>query len=125
MPHEVWWSQPGLEVSCAVWRRTNSMLDGFSVLSAMLHSPSPDGAYGTWNPGGYSNPKVDELVKKIAVELDETKRVEMMKEAFAIAEEEVAWLPLHQQPMSWATRDNVDVVQMPDDLLRLWLARVN
>jgi len=104
---------------------TLPMLDGFSVLSAMIHSPSTDGAYGTWNPGGYSNPKVDELVKKIAVELDETKRVEMMKEAFAIAEEEVAWLPLHQQPMSWATRDNVEVVQMPDDLLRLWLFRVN
>jgi peptide/nickel transport system substrate-binding protein len=104
---------------------TLPMLDGFSVLSAMLHSPSADGSYGTWNPGGYTNAKVDELVKKIEVELDEVKRVEMMKEAFAIAREEIAWLPLHQQPMSWATRDNVEVIQMPDDLLRLWLVRVN
>lgn len=101
---------------------TLPMLDGFSVLSAMLHSP--EGKLGTWNPGGYKNAKVDELTKKIDVELDEAKRRQMMAEAFAISKEEVAWLPLHQQPLSWAVRDNVEVVQTPDDLLRLWYARI-
>ncbi|MBB6467095.1 ABC transporter substrate-binding protein [Aminobacter carboxidus] len=101
---------------------TLPMLDGFSVLSAMLHSPEEK--LGTWNPGGYTNAKVDELVKKIDVELDETKRREMMVEAFAITEQEVAWLPLHQQPLSWAVRDNVEVVQTADDLLRLWYVNV-
>ena len=99
------------------------MLDGFSVISALLHKP--EGVFGTWNFGGYDNPKIDELTKAIDIELDETKRREMMAEAFALAKEDVAWLPLHQQPMSWAVRDGVEVIQTPDDLVRLWLARVN
>lgn len=102
---------------------TLPMLDGFSVLSAMLHSPEEK--LGTWNPGGYQNAKIDELTKQVDVELDEAKRVQMMVEAFAIARDEVAWLPLHQQPLSWAARDNVEVVQTADDLLRLWYAKIN
>jgi peptide/nickel transport system substrate-binding protein len=101
---------------------TLPMLDGFSVLSALLHTP--EGAFGTWNFGGYANPKVDELTKAVDVELDEGKRRAMMAEAFALAKEDVAWLPLHQQPMSWAASDQVELTQSPDDLVRLWYARV-
>lgn len=101
---------------------TLPMLDGFSVLSAMLHTP--EGQYGTWNPGGYSNEEVDRLTKAVAVELDAEKRMEMMVEAFRIADEEVAWLPLHQQPLSWAARDAVQIPQTADDKPRLWLARI-
>ncbi|MCR4268795.1 ABC transporter substrate-binding protein [Nitratireductor sp. ZSWI3] len=102
---------------------TLPMLDGYSVLSAMLHSP--DDKLGTWNPGGYVNAKLDELTEQVDVELDEEKRRALMVEAFAIARDEVAWLPLHQQPLSWATRDNVHVEQTADDLLRLWYAKVD
>jgi ABC-type transport system substrate-binding protein len=48
---------------------TLPMLDGFSVLSAML--ATTEGSYGTFTPAGYSNAKVDELTKAIAVEMDE------------------------------------------------------
>jgi peptide/nickel transport system substrate-binding protein len=98
---------------------TLPMLDGFSVLSAMLHTP--DKAMGTWNPGRYSNAEVDKLTDAVNVEMDEAKRRDMMGQAFALAEDDVAWLPLHQQPLSWAVRDNVEVPQTADDLLRLWL----
>lgn len=101
---------------------TLPMLDGFSVLSAMLHTP--EGQYGTWNPGGYSNPEVDRLTKQVASELDADARLEMMREAFAIADDEIAWLPLHQQPLSWAARDTVDIPQTADDKPRLWLATI-
>lgn len=102
---------------------TLPMLDGFSVLSAMLHSP--DGSMGTWNPGGYSNPRVDELTRAIEIELDPEVRMAMMVEAFTIAKEDVAWLPVHQQPLSWAARDEVELTQSADDLVRLWYARIN
>jgi peptide/nickel transport system substrate-binding protein len=101
---------------------TLPMLDGYSVLSAMLHTPS--GQMGTWNPGGYSNPEVDRLTQAVATELDAEKRLEMMVEAFRIADEEVAWLPLHAQPLSWAARDAVKIPQTADDKPRLWLARI-
>ena len=101
---------------------TLPMLDGFSVISAML--ASPDDNYGTWNPGGYDNERIDELTRLIDVELDEEKRRAMMVEAFEIAKEETAWIPLHQQPLSWAARDGVEVKQAADDLVRLWYVNV-
>jgi peptide/nickel transport system substrate-binding protein len=101
---------------------TLPMLDGFSVLSAMLHTPSDK--MGTWNPGGYQNARVDELTQAVDIEIDEEKRRAMMVEAFTLAHDDVAWIPLHQQPLSWAARDGVEVVQTPDDLVRLWYARV-
>ncbi|WP_102108946.1 ABC transporter substrate-binding protein [Oceaniglobus roseus] len=102
---------------------TLPMLDGFSVLSAMLATPG--GEYGTFTPTGYSNPKVDELTHAVAVEIDEEKRVSMMVEALMAAKEDIAWLPLHQQPLSWAARDTVEIPQAADDLVRLWYAKVN
>ncbi len=48
----------------------------------------------------------------------------MMQEALMLANADVAWLPLHQQPLSWAARDTVEIPQAADDLVRLWLARV-
>jgi len=102
---------------------TLPMLDGFSVLSAMLHST--DGAFGTFTPAGYSNPRVDELTRAVEVELDEDRRRAMMVEALMLAKADHAWLPLHQQPLSWAARDEIEVAQSADDLVRLWYARVN
>jgi peptide/nickel transport system substrate-binding protein len=35
------------------------------------------------------------------------------------------FIPLHQQPMAWATRTDVThVVQLPDNKVRLWLTRM-
>ncbi|SFF08173.1 peptide/nickel transport system substrate-binding protein [Sulfitobacter brevis] len=101
---------------------TLPMLDGFSVLSAMLASPG--GEYGTFTPAGYSNAKVDALTHAVAVEVDEAKRLEMMQEALMLAKADVPWLPLHQQPLSWAARDTVEIPQAADDLVRLWYANV-
>jgi peptide/nickel transport system substrate-binding protein len=67
---------------------------------------------------------VDELTKAVAVEVDPEKRNAMMIEALMLAKDDIAWLPLHQQPLSWAARDTVEVPQAADDLVRLWYARV-
>ena len=101
---------------------TLPMLDGFSVLSAML--ATPEGAYGTFTPAGYSNARVDELTRAVAVEVNPDLRRTMMQEALMLAHADIAWLPLHQQPLSWAARDTVEIPQAADDLVRLWLARV-
>ena len=85
---------------------------------------TPGGEYGTFTPAGYSNPRVDELTKAVATEVDPEKRNAMMIEALMLAKDDIAWLPLHQQPLSWAARDTVEVPQAADDLVRLWYARV-
>ena len=47
----------------------------------------------------------------------------MMAEALKIAKDEHLFMPLHQQPMAWATRKHgrVACVQLSDNKPRLWL----
>ena len=73
------------------------------------------------NAGGYTNPAFDSLLPKIASELDTTKRTALMGEATAIIRNDVAYIPLHQQPITWAARKGVELKQAPDNQLRLWL----
>lgn len=102
---------------------TLPMLDSYSVMSALLHTPS--GRMGAWNPGGYSNSEIDALTAKVAIELDPEKRNAMMTEALKIARDEVALIPLHQQPLAWAVRSGVSIPLTADNKPRLWYAQIN
>ncbi len=102
---------------------TLPMLDTYSVLSSILHSPQE--RFGSWNPGGYANARIDEITDQIGTMIDEPQRRALMQEALRIAKDEMAAVPLHQQPLSWAVRDGVELVQSPDDKIRLWYARKN
>lgn len=112
----------GTDVYMLGWA-TLPMLDTYSVLSAILHTPGEK--LGTWNPGGYSNARIDEITGKVVNMVDEGKRRALMQEALGIARKEMAAVPLHQQPLSWAVREGVELVQSPDDKIRLWYARKN
>ena len=89
----------------------------------LLHTPGD--RMGAWNPGGYSNPEIDALTTKIATELDEEKRTQMMKDALKIARDDVAIIPLHQQPLAWAVRDGVNLSVTADNKPRLWYATID
>jgi peptide/nickel transport system substrate-binding protein len=69
---------------------------------------------GSNNSGAYTNPKVEDLSEKIAVETDQTKRLAMMKEAMKIHKEDFGHLPLHQQALAWGVRETItEIVQRP------------
>jgi peptide/nickel transport system substrate-binding protein len=59
------------------------------------------------------------------VELDETKRRAYLTEALKITRDEAYFIPLHQQPVAWAMKKNIDVPVFADEYVRLWFARVN
>jgi len=111
----------GADIFMVGWA-TLPMLDSYSVLSALLHTKGD--RMGAWNPGGYSNPELDALTAKVAVELDAEKRNAMMSEALKIARDEVAMIPLHQQPLAWAVRDGVNIPITADNKPRLWYATI-
>ena len=98
-------------------------MDGYSVLSALMATRR--GEFGGNNPNGLSDPAVDDLAAKSAVELDEAKRRAMLTESFRIAREKVYFLPLHQQPVAWATKSGVELPQFADEYVRLWFAKVD
>lgn len=97
-------------------------MDSFSVLSAILHSRK-DG-FGGNNPNGLAHPKLDALTQAAAVELNEEKRRSLMTDALRIARDEAMFIPLHQQPVAWAMKGNVELQQIPDEYVRLWFAQV-
>jgi peptide/nickel transport system substrate-binding protein len=97
-------------------------MDGFSVLSSIF-ATRKDG-FGGANANGMSIPALDDLTRKAAVELDETKRVALLVQAFKIAHDDALFIPLHQQPLAWAMRDNVDMPQFADEYVRPWFANV-
>jgi len=112
----------GSDIYMVGWA-TLPMLDSYSVLSALLHTKGD--RMGAWNPGGYSNPKIDELTDKVAVELDQAKRTAMMSEALGMAKDDVAIISLHQQPLAWAVRDGVHLKVTADNKPRLWYATID
>lgn len=93
--------------------------DGHSTLSQLVAS---DGSY---NAGGYSNAKADELIRQIAMEVDQEKRQRLFSEVFKIMREEFAYIPLHQQALAWAVRDGLEMPLFADNFVRFWLARAN
>ena len=95
------------------------MADSYALLSDVAATRTK--TEGGLNAGGYSNPAFDAVLPKIASELDSTKRVALMAEATAIIRNDVTYIPLHQQPITWASRKGADLKQAPDNQLRLWL----
>lgn len=86
---------------------------------------TPDGSVGSWNFGGYSNARIDELLPLIQRELDPQVRQAMLDEVAAILQDEVAYVPMYVEPLAWAARDGIDLVQRPDNFLMLRWVTVN
>jgi peptide/nickel transport system substrate-binding protein len=93
---------------------TPASQDAHNALFALMSTPG-EGAQGQFNGGGYSNPKVDDLTRRIGAENDPAKRTAMIAEAFKIHQDDIGHIPLHQQPITWGLRKSVEMVQIPDN----------
>jgi len=76
---------------------------------------SRNGTRGIFNDGGYSNPTFDALLDKIAVNTDPKARQAQIEQASKILYDDAAFIPLHQQVVVWAARDNIDLQLLADD----------
>lgn len=70
---------------------------------------TPDGTLGTWNFGNYSDPKIDELIAKVGTTLDQDKRRELIREVIGITRDDIVYVPLHFQSLTWAMKKSVDL----------------
>ncbi len=96
--------------------------DAEHPLRFLAATPDEEARLGSWNFGGYSNARVDELLPAIQSETDEAARQGMIDEVNAILADEQAYVPLYIQPLIWGVRAGVEVVQRPDDFLVLrWM----
>jgi len=79
---------------------------------------------GSWNVGGYTNGRVDELIALIGVEMDAEKRLSYFKEAFAQHRKDIAAIPLHGQTLAWGLSKKVTAMQRADDYLDLRFVQI-
>jgi peptide/nickel transport system substrate-binding protein len=99
------------------------MVDAYAVLFDTVATRSATA--GGLNAGRYSNPAFDALLPRIASELEAEKRRALIGEGVAITRNDMVYLPLHQQPITWAAKKGVDLRQSPDNQLRLRLVTTN
>ncbi len=98
-------------------------IDAYSILLQVIHSKTQSA--GVFNWGNWGGKEIDDLIDLSANELDQPKRLALMDKALMLSKQQTLFLPLHQQPMIWATRDTVtEVVQLPDNKARHWLTRM-
>jgi peptide/nickel transport system substrate-binding protein len=96
--------------------------DAYATLSEVIATRG--GGMGGLNAGRYSNPKFDDLLMRIEREVDPAGREAMIRAALQIAKDDIAFIPLHQQPVVWAAKKGIDLKQAPDNRLRLWFVTV-
>lgn len=85
---------------------------------------SRNGTRGVFNAGGWSNAEFDRLVDALAVETDREKRQELINQAMRLHAEEVGHIPMHQQTVIWAARQNIQLQQLADNFFPLRFVRV-
>ncbi|MES0826639.1 ABC transporter substrate-binding protein [Ruegeria sp. SCP11] len=91
----------------------------------LVATPNEEKKLGSWNFGGFSNARVDELLPRIQSELDAGKRQAMLDEVAQIIQDEQVYVPLYVQPLLWGTRSTVDLTQRPDNFFLLRWVTVN
>lgn len=85
----------------------------------LMATPNDEKKLGSWNFGGFSNARVDELLPLIQREIDDGKRQAMLDEVHGILQSEVAYVPLHVQPLVWGSQANVSLTQRADNFFIL------
>ena len=103
---------------------TPASLDSHNVLHDIMgcRNDPKDPTRGEANLGGYCNKELDALADKILVESDTNKRNQMIKQAFEIGIKDYAYIPLHQQALSWGVSKKVKLTQRADNEVLLYWA---
>jgi len=113
-----------LEFSFYLLGWTPDTYDALNAINNLIANRDGKGK-GTFNYGRYSNQRIDELAGMIGSEIDNTKRNAMIREVFSLNREEVGMLPLHQQALGWATRSNIELIQLPANTFFLRWVKVS
>ncbi|MFI4986331.1 MAG: ABC transporter substrate-binding protein [Alphaproteobacteria bacterium] len=94
---------------------TPGTYDAQNAMFNLMATPNEAGQ-GKFNLGKYSSKRFDELTALVTSESDPKKRNAEIREAFTIHKEEFGHLPLHQQALAWGVKDDVHLVQRPDNI---------
>ena len=92
-------------------------VDANGLMQELVHTR--EGTWGTWNAGGLNDTELDALIEAAVSEGDPAKRDALLAQSQQIVHDQVYFIPVHQQTLSWGVSDCVEVIQRPDDVF-LW-----
>jgi len=85
------------------------------ALRSLVAAPNAEKGYGAWNWGRYTNPQVDTLMERALGSVDRAKREALAREANTLAMNDLAFIPLHHQVVSWAMRADLSYTPRTDE----------
>ncbi len=92
-----------------------------SPLKSLVATPDKDRGMGPTNPGGYSNPKMDDLLVKALGTIDDAKRGALLAEASRTVMADYGALPLHFEMTTWAFRKDLAYTPRADQFTQATL----
>ena len=126
MPKAVYFAKAGpsehYNTSFGLLGWTPSSFDSWNVLANNAGCRDDNGVGGTFNYGGYCNPKVDALNKQILTETDLEKRDDLIYDAYKIVTDDYAFIPLHQQALAWGISKKIKIPLRADDEIMFFTA---
>lgn len=72
---------------------------------------------GSWNWGGYSNARVDALIREVEAETDPGKRTALIHEAQRVHNREFGHIPLYHLMIPFAMKAGVQMTHRADNLV--------
>ena len=91
--------------------RLDSGEPGQPQRAVLAHVHAGRGRSGQFNLGAYSI-EAGRAGEADCLEIDNTKRQALIREAFRIHQDDIGHIPLHQQMLTWGMKQNVDLVQL-------------
>lgn len=85
-----------------------SGVDGGEIYDYLLRSVDDENNIGSFNAGYYSNPEVDRIGEEITFIMDYEKRLQLIQQGFAIAMEDIAWIPLFSIQWLYGASDDIE-----------------
>jgi peptide/nickel transport system substrate-binding protein len=98
----------------------NQPLDSYMPLDLLIHANDSG-----WNGTGYNDPMMNTLIDDIGAEMDFLKRDVMIDKAWQKVVNDIVYLPLHHQVLTWAMSDRVHIPIEADNEPRFFLVRFN
>ena len=98
--------------------------DALYSLQSLLKTVGSDGD-GNYNVGRYSNARMDTVIDRTKVETFLPQRNRFLTEGLQLANDDVAYIPLHNQIIPWAMKRGVDVVHRADNRVDMRLVKIN
>ena len=109
MPKAQYWDQFDAQVAdiqMIGWHSDTE--DSANFFEYLDMCPNKDTGKGQYNSGNYCNAEVDKLTMASNVETDLEKRKAILQKVEQIMYDEAAFIPLHWQNLSWASKNNMN-----------------